>query len=532
MNVGGEQQQKSPIPPSQTDINQLPVSSPPTTIPTHPHQKTLSIPLQSLPLRPSTLTALLRSGFSTTGDVMNSCHTKMPTTTTNGGNNINSNVDKAESTNSGTQNEFGQFAKEVGCTTSQAADYVHELNDALGSIGLPKVSAPNENEDVNGENVATNNNGINDNNIMAPHQAIFSSTAASILRSKANNHFPANGNNHQMHQAAAAKQIVSFSQALDVLLGGGFALSELTEIAGLPGVGKTQLAMQLCVNSRLPTTSGGVQGCAVVIDAEGSWSGSAGGDRLWSMASALSDHVKTSAARKLAQQRAKEGGGGGSSNINEDNNISWFTPEFILGGIHIFRVHDEASQTCTLYNLPKFLLELEQKGTPVKLVVIDSLAFHYRVASSSTSNIGSNGNNNSSNKNNSLSTTHNLTRMAAFLTELASEFDLAVVAMNHLTTRIEKDGNSNTGSVTKMVPALGESWAHSVTSRLMIDHYRQFVHTSDTSSYSEIRTCTLVKSPHKPTGTSLFKITDKGIRGVSPQFLQSQSQATKRARVD
>ena len=524
MNVG--EQQQGPIPPSQTDSNQhlqpLPISSPPS-IPTHPHQKTLSIPLQSLPLRPSTLTALLRSGFSTTGDVMNSCQTQM-LPTNNGGN--NSIVDTAES-----HNEFGQFAKEVGCSTSQAADYVHELNDALGSIGLPKVSTPNDHS-MNGENVATNNtqhgNG-NDNNIMAPHQAIFSATAASILRSKANNHFPANGSNHQMHQAAAAKQIVSFSQALDVLLGGGFALSELTEIAGLPGVGKTQLAMQLCVNSRLPTTSGGVQGCAVVIDAEGSWSGSAGGDRLWQMASALSDHVKTSAARKLAQQRAKEGGGGGA-NINEDNNISWFTPEFILGGIHIFRVHDEASQTCTLYNLPKFLLELEQKGTPVKLVVIDSLAFHYRVASSSAPNIGSNGSN-SSNKNNSLSTTHNLTRMAAFLTELASEFDLAVVAMNHLTTRIEKDDNSNTGSVTKMVPALGESWAHSVTSRLMIDHYRQFVHTSDTSS-SEIRTCTLVKSPHKPTGTSLFKITDKGIRGVSPQFLQSQSQATKRARVD
>jgi hypothetical protein len=119
--------------------------------------------------------------------------------------------------------------------------------------------------------------------------------------------------------------------------------------------------------------------------------------------------------------------------------------------------------------------------------------------------------------------------MAAFLTELASEFDLAVVAMNHLTSRIEKDGNNNK-SGTKMVPALGESWAHSVTSRLIIDHYRQ-LHATD-GSMDEVRTCTLVKSPHKPSGTSLFKITDKGIRGLSPQLLQSQSQAAKRARVD
>jgi len=493
--------------------------------PTTTQQKTVSIPLQSLPLRPSTLTALLRSGFSTTGDVMNSCHTELvPNNNDNVDTNTNNNMMNTE-TNSNTNtnnnnNSYDNFAKELGCSTTQAADYAHEIDDALGSIGLPKVSKSQQN--TNGENVDSSNQ--TDNNIMAPHQPIFSATAASILRSKASNHFPMNGNNQA--PAPAAKQIVSFSQALDVLLGGGFALSELTEIAGLPGVGKTQLAMQLCVNSRLPTTSGGVQGCAVVIDAEGSWSGAAGGDRLWSMANALSDHVKLSASRKLA--RTKEGMPQGSTtNINEDSIPNWFSPEFILGGIHIFRVHDEASQTCTLYNLPKFLLELEQKGTPVKLVVIDSLAFHYRVASSSTasSNIG-NGN---SNKNSSLSTTHNLTRMAAFLTELASEFDLAVVAMNHLTSRIEKDGNNNK-SGTKLVPALGESWAHSVTSRLIIDHYRQ-LHTTD-GSMDEVRTCTLVKSPHKPSGTSLFKITDKGIRGVSPQLLQSQSQATKRARVD
>ena len=482
-------------------------------------QKTVSIALQSLPLRPSTLTALLRSGFSTTGDVVNSCHTELVQSNNNADTSTNYNMIITETNSTTTNNNnYENFAKELGCSNVQAADYAHEIDGALGSIGLPKVSKSQQN--TNGENVDSHSNQT-DNNMMAPHQPIFSATAASILRSKASNHFPMNGNSQA--PAPAAKQIVSFSQALDVLLGGGFALSELTEIAGLPGVGKTQLAMQLCVNSRLPTTSGGVQGCAVVIDAEGSWSGAAGGDRLWSMANALSDHVKLSASRKLA--RAKEGMPAGST--NEDSIPNWFSPEFILGGIHIFRVHDEASQTCTLYNLPKFLLELEQKGTPVKMVVIDSLAFHYRVASSSTSsNIGNNGN---SNKNSSLSTTHNLTRMAAFLTELASEFDIAVVAMNHLTSRIEKDSNNNK-SGTKLVPALGESWAHSVTSRLIIDHYRQ-LHTTD-GSIDEVRTCTLVKSPHKPSGTSLFKITDKGIRGVSPQLLQSQSQATKRARVD
>jgi len=285
----------------------------------------------------------------------------------------------------------------------------------------------------------------------------------------------------------------------------------------MPGTGKTQLAMQLCVDTRLPNNYGGVEGCAVVVDAEGSWSCAAGGDRLWSMAVALVDHVKRIASRKAEGARKKERAG---VNVSEQD-ISWLTPEFILSGIFVFRVHDEASQTCTLYNLPNFLLEQEKKGIPVKLIVVDSLAFHYRVASlSSFTDV-----NGSSNKSTSLSTTHNLTRMAAFLTEVACEFDLAVVAINHLTTRIERDSRDNKWTGTKMMPALGESWAHSITTRLMVDHYRHFhktgeSHSSSAQGMDEIRTCTLVKSPHKPNGTALFTITDKGVRG--PDLPQPQ----------
>ena len=466
-------------------------------------QSTLSLPLQSLPLRPSTLTALLRSGFSTTGDVTNSCHSEMLTTTAN---------DNGSGTNDGdanVNNGLGQFAKDLGCDASQAADYAHEIDDALGSVGLPKMLAPSTQNQISGQRNDDATNNYHEGEVMAPYSA-YPATAASILQDRANS------------ISQAPRQIVSFCKPLDMLLGGGFALSELTEIVGLPGVGKTQLAMQICVDTRLPSDIGGVGGHAVVIDAEGSWSGAAGGDRLWSMAVALCSHVQNGAKRKLAAAKGKR-----PNDLTEDevNSLyqsdSWLTPEKILEGIHIFRVHDEASQTCTLYNLPKFLLEQEEKNTPVKLVVIDSLAFHYRVASSS-SMTGT-----STAKNNSLSTTHNLTRMSAFLTEMATEFDLAVVAMNHLTTRIEKDDKNNPGGTTKLVPALGESWAHSITSRLMIDHYRQ----SGEPRLAEARVCTLVKSPHKPTGTAVLMITNKGIRGVEPELLKPQ-EATKRARVE
>lgn len=71
---------------------------------------------------------------------------------------------------------------------------------------------------------------------------------------------------------ATQRTIVTFSRSVDKLLGGGLARGEVTEICGLPGVGKTQLCMQLCVDARLPESFGGVAGESVYIDTEGSFS--------------------------------------------------------------------------------------------------------------------------------------------------------------------------------------------------------------------------------------------------------------------
>lgn len=58
----------------------------------------------------------------------------------------------------------------------------------------------------------------------------------------------------------------------------------------------------------------------------------------------------------------------------------WFRAESILAGIHVYRVHDEASQTATIYSLPSFLKQRAEMGNPVRLVIVDSIAFHYRVS--------------------------------------------------------------------------------------------------------------------------------------------------------
>jgi hypothetical protein len=43
------------------------------------------------------------------------------------------------------------------------------------------------------------------------------------------------------------------------------------------------------------------------------------------------------------------------------------------------RAHDEAAQCTIITTLPGFLKERAELGCPVKLLVVDSMAFHYRV---------------------------------------------------------------------------------------------------------------------------------------------------------
>jgi RAD51-like protein 2 len=161
---------------------------------------------------------------------------------------------------------------------------------------------------------------------------------------------------------------------------------------------------------------------------------------------------------------------------------AWFTPETILEGTHVYRVHDEAALTATIHTLPDFLQEREEAGSPVRLVIVDSIAFHYRCDTADY-----------------MARTRSLTSLAAFLADLANNHSVAVVVVNQMTTKIGAQGEF------KYVPALGESWAHATTTRLLLS---SATHADDPS----VRQCTLLKSPHKATGTALFQVRECGVR--------------------
>jgi RAD51-like protein 2 len=110
---------------------------------------------------------------------------------------------------------------------------------------------------------------------------------------------------------------------------------------------------------------------------------------------------------------------------------------------------------------------------------------------------------------NYLTRTRSLSTMASLLSEIASSFHIAVVVINQMTTKVGISGttsNANPGiGEAFLVPALGESWAHATTTRLVLS-------SSSTNSNDPTCSCTLVKSPSRPSGVATYTVLECGIR--------------------
>jgi RAD51-like protein 2 len=303
----------------------------------------------------------------------------------------------------------------------------------------------------------------------------------------------------QQQMRNGTQHIITFCRPLDQLVGGGIALGELTDVSGAPGAGKTQLAMQLAVTARLPVCLGGVEGETLYVDAEGTFSP----ERCWSMAGALASHVQS------VQRKRRQGVG----------IPSWFTPQAILQGIHVYRVHDEAAQSAALYSLERRLRENPGK---FRLIVIDSIAFHIRAtmltSGGAQAQQARNGTNSHS-QNPYQRQRALLASLSSYLSSLASQYHVAVVAVNQMTTvrtHPPRSGGPPASEFTQ-VPALGEAWAHAVATRLLL-HQQRHVHPpgpmGGRAAASSTRTCQLVKSPRYPPGRADFMVLEAGIREV------------------
>ncbi|XP_064379240.1 DNA repair protein RAD51 homolog 3 isoform X3 [Dromaius novaehollandiae] len=159
-----------------------------------------------------------------------------------------------------------------------------------------------------------------------------------------------------LEQEQAQGFIITFCSALDNVLGGGVQLTKITEICGAPGVGKTQLCMQLAVDVQIPECFGGLAGEAVFIDTEGSFMV----DRVVDIAAACVQHCQLIAEAHQEEDHLKA--------------LETFSLESILSHIYYFRCRDYTELLAEVYLLPDFLSE----HSKVRLVVIDGIAFPFR----------------------------------------------------------------------------------------------------------------------------------------------------------
>lgn len=153
-----------------------------------------------------------------------------------------------------------------------------------------------------------------------------------------------------------------------------------------------------------------------------------------------------------------------------------FDLQSVLSRIHYFRIHDYVQQLAVVQTLPTFLKVHPQ----VKLVVVDSIAFHFR-----------------QNFDDMSLRTRLLNGMAQHLLRLATTHKLAVVLMNQMTTKYV----GGSGKM-QLAPALGESWGHAATNRVVL------------CWEDRVRTATLYKSPTMQEATIEYTVTADGIRSV------------------
>jgi len=129
--------------------------------------------------------------------------------------------------------------------------------------------------------------------------------------------------------------ITTGSKSFDELLGGhGVESQSITELFGEFGSGKTQIALQMCVNVQLPKEKGGLEGHVFFIDTENTFRP----DRIKQMAEGVE-----------------------------------LDPDEVLNKIHVARAYNSSHQMLLVDKVKEL-----SKEFPGRLLVVDSLTSHFR----------------------------------------------------------------------------------------------------------------------------------------------------------
>jgi len=246
------------------------------------------------------------------------------------------------------------------------------------------------------------------------------------------------------------QHIVTWCRSIDEILGGGVSRGCVTEVAGESGLGKTQIAFQLCVSVQLPSLLGGLSGKAVFIDTENTFVT----NRVAQIATATLQELKTIASKQP---------------------VSLPSIDDFLSNIYLFRCLTSVQLLATTHQLQTFVDAHPQ----VKLVVVDSIANSLRAEEDLRTR------------------TVLLNQLALNFRKLAHNHNVAVLLINQVTTKC----NAPVGTF-GIYPALGESWSYVAAEKVML--LRNGCR----------RQALLFKSRTRPRALAEYIVTEGGIRDV------------------
>ncbi|KAJ1925974.1 DNA repair protein RAD51 [Tieghemiomyces parasiticus] len=253
---------------------------------------------------------------------------------------------------------------------------------------------------------------------------------------------------HSQMESRASIALSSGHHALDAALGGGIPRSSVTEVVGAPGCGKTQLCLTLTVRTALPLNLGGTDGHVLYFDTEGAFSAT----RLQEITAHIIELQGAIASPDLLAT--------------------------VTDRVHVASLDSVQQFRERLRSLEGFIVQHK-----IKLILVDSIAFIMRRhlnqrASEEGGPLGDVLHKRPRLAGDDRNTLPDLlTWEASSLKHIAETFSIPVVVTNQVTTRfarprvlgvpsmsdidVHEDGLSTSA-------ALGNTWAHLVTTRLTV----------------------------------------------------------------
>lgn len=209
-----------------------------------------------------------------------------------------------------------------------------------------------------------------------------------------------------LEKKVAKPRITTSSQQLDEILGGGITVGALTEFSGAFATGKTQLAFQLCINVQRPLEEGGLEGKALFIDTENTFS-----------------------PARVAEM---------SYSFTED-------PKIFLKNIFVSRAYNADHQIQIVQKADRLI-----ESNNIRLVIVDSMASHFRAEFPGKDNLP---------RRQQMLMAH-----AETLQRLAESYELAIMTTN----QILSNPDSIFSGTSSLEPALGFAWGHRPTHRILL----------------------------------------------------------------